>query len=201
MVLAFGSIFWGFLSKDMVIGFGSPFFSNSLMISFENLIVVDAEFAAVLLKNIPFIFSLLGILISYLLINCSFTIKKVVFSFKVGYLYRLFYTFLSKKWHFDQIANEIFSNQMMNFGYNVSFQTIDKGNIEKFGALGSSVKLMQLSKKISILNTGFFFHYAFIMVSTLLLFFTVLFFAFSTVNLNLIFILLVLSYFILCLFL
>ena len=57
MFLAFGSIFWGFFSKDLFIGVGTPFFLTSLTTNFDNLVILEAEFAPTILKNIPFIFS------------------------------------------------------------------------------------------------------------------------------------------------
>jgi NADH-ubiquinone oxidoreductase chain 5 len=45
MFLALGSIFWGFLSKDLIIGLGSTTLSDSIFISFNNLVMIDAEFA------------------------------------------------------------------------------------------------------------------------------------------------------------
>ena len=54
MFLAFGSIFWGFFSKDLFIGVGTPFFLTSLTTNFDNLVILEAEFAPTILKNIPF---------------------------------------------------------------------------------------------------------------------------------------------------
>tara|TARA_B100000787_G_scaffold53732_1_gene38945 strand:+ start:2731 stop:2877 length:147 start_codon:yes stop_codon:yes gene_type:complete len=48
---------------------------------------------------------------------------------------------LTKKWHFDQLGNELIIHRLMGFGYFISFQTLDKGSIEVFGAFGSSGKL------------------------------------------------------------
>jgi NADH-ubiquinone oxidoreductase chain 5 len=141
MFLASGSIFWGFFSKDLFIGVGSPFFLTSLITNFENLALLEAEFAPAILKNIPFIFTILGALLSFLLINCCITSKVVIFDFKIGFFYRNLYSFLSKKWHFDQLANELVIHKLMNFGYRVSFQLLDKGSIEVFGPFGSSSKL------------------------------------------------------------
>ena len=141
MFLAFGSIFWGFFSKDLFIGVGTPFFLTSLTTNFDNLVILEAEFAPTILKNIPFIFTFLGALLSFFLINCSVTSKTVIFDYRVGFLYRNVYSFLTKKWHFDQLANELIIHKLMNFGYRISFQTLDKGSIEVFGPFGSYVKL------------------------------------------------------------
>lgn len=61
VVLSLGSIFSGYLTKDIFIGFGSPFFSDSIFMLPENLLLVDAEFIPVYIKNIPPLMSILGI--------------------------------------------------------------------------------------------------------------------------------------------
>jgi hypothetical protein len=81
----------------MVIGLGSPLFLNNITTSFEHLIAIDAEFASALLKNVPFIFTVLGAVLAFLLINCFSTDKQVIFSYKMSSYYRQFYTFLIKK--------------------------------------------------------------------------------------------------------
>jgi NADH-ubiquinone oxidoreductase chain 5 len=96
-LLGFGSIFSGFLFKDLFIGPGTSFFSNAIFISYNNFCGIDSEFISSATKNTPFILTLLGIFLSFLLINCSITSKYKVFTLKISYAYRFFYSFLSKK--------------------------------------------------------------------------------------------------------
>ncbi len=58
----------------------------------------------------------------------------------------------------------------MTFGYRVSFQILDKGNIEKYCSLGFSSIINDISKTNINLNNGFLFHYSFIILLVLLLF-------------------------------
>jgi hypothetical protein len=92
---------------------------------------------------------------------------------------RRFYKFLSKKWHFDQLLNEFIGHKIMTFGYRISFQVLDKGIIEKYGSLGSSVNLNKLSENAVSLHSGFLFHYLFItlfsLLSLILIFFVIVF--------------------------
>jgi hypothetical protein len=81
----------------MVIGLGTPFFSSSIYNTHQNFNLIDSEFLHALLKNIPFIFTLLGASLSLLLINCLGVSKEAVFGFKMSASYRTFYTFLNKK--------------------------------------------------------------------------------------------------------
>jgi len=95
LVLGFGSIFLGFFAKDAFIGLGTPLFYNSIYTAESDLLIVDSEFLPALVKNIPFILTILGFLTSFLVINCFFASRSVIFNYK--FLLRPIYVFLSKK--------------------------------------------------------------------------------------------------------
>jgi NADH-ubiquinone oxidoreductase chain 5 len=63
-ILAFGSIFSGYLFKDLFIGLGSDFFNFSIYIKANNVIIIDSEFIPYYLKLVPTIFSFIGAMIS-----------------------------------------------------------------------------------------------------------------------------------------
>lgn len=71
------------MSRDFVIGFGSSGFGNSLFNNNYNYNLIDAEFLAASLKNIPLFCTILGALLSAFLINCLLVSKKAVFNFKM----------------------------------------------------------------------------------------------------------------------
>jgi hypothetical protein len=81
----------------MVIGLGTPFFSNAIYNSNQGFNLIDSEFLPSLVKNIPFVFTLLGASLSLLLINCFGVSKEVIYNAKMSTAYRTIYTFLSKK--------------------------------------------------------------------------------------------------------
>jgi len=94
IVLGLGAIFYGFLSRDLIIGLGSLYF-NSVHTNFYNFNLVDSEFLPSLIKNVPFIFTIVGAFFSLILINCFNVNKEFVFFKKLNA--RLIYTFLNKK--------------------------------------------------------------------------------------------------------
>jgi NADH-ubiquinone oxidoreductase chain 5 len=175
MVLALGAIFVGFLSRDLFIGLGSSFFGNSISNNVYNFNLIDSEFLSSFLKNLPFIFTLAGALFSLLLIHCFNISKTSVYELKMTKSYRTIYTFLTQKWHFDQIANELLAVKVMNFGYRSSFFLIDKGNIELFGPLGFAYWLKNYSKTASNQQSGLLPHYTFSMAISSLLVITLYF--------------------------
>jgi NADH-ubiquinone oxidoreductase chain 5 len=67
LVLSIGSVFTGYLAKDLCIGLGSNFFADSIFISPSNMVAGDAEFIPFYIKGLPSVLSLLGIISSLFL--------------------------------------------------------------------------------------------------------------------------------------
>jgi hypothetical protein len=83
----------------------------------------------------------------------------------------MLYTFLSKKWHFDQIINEALVHKTMLFSYNTTFLLIDKGLIERANPLGLSFLFDALKKNVSYLHSGAINHYLLTALSFLIVIF------------------------------
>lgn len=62
----------------------------------------------------------------------------------------------------------------MNFGYKYSYVLIDRGFLEILGPYGISNFISKISRKISLLQTGFIYHYAFLIFIGFLFFFLIL---------------------------
>ena len=65
LILVIGSIFSGYLLKDLFIGFGSIFFNNSINILARNSVNFELEFLPLYLKILPTFFSLIGFLLAF----------------------------------------------------------------------------------------------------------------------------------------
>lgn len=181
--LAAGAIGFGFLSRDFVIGLGSPFFGASLFYNTKDFNLIDSEFLPAVMKNIPFFCTLLGFMLSVVLINCFNISKRKVFSLKMSSLYQKLYIFLTQKWHCDQILNELGAIRLMNFGYTATFKLMDKGIIEILGPSGFTFNVQGASYQFSKLQNGLVANYA-LFFSVALLFF-LLCFCFSIFQLSL----------------
>lgn len=96
IILGLGAIFYGFLTRDLVIGLGSLFF-NLTYTAFYNYNMFDSEFLPAIVKNIPLFFTLSGALMSLLLINNFNVNKDYIFQSKMLVSFRFIYTFLNKK--------------------------------------------------------------------------------------------------------
>jgi NADH-ubiquinone oxidoreductase chain 5 len=169
IILAFGSIFVGYLAKDMMIGLGTNFWGNALFTLPENAILIESEYIPQTIKFIPLIFGLLGGIIAYF-VNLSTIGSWSSYSFKTSKLGKALYLFFNKRWFFDKIYNDYLVSKGLAFGYEISFKTLDKGIIEILGPLGISNTFQKLSQQISKIQTGFVYHYALSMLIGLTLF-------------------------------
>jgi uncharacterized membrane protein YagU involved in acid resistance len=59
----------------------------------------------------------------------------------------------------------------MNFGYSMSFKTLDKGLIEQFGPTGIASTVFNMSFNLTALQTGFIYHTVFMFVYGFCLYF------------------------------
>jgi hypothetical protein len=96
IVLSFGAIFYGFFTRDVMIGLGSNSF-NSVTINYFNFDLIDSEFLTAIVKNIPFFFTLLGFMLSLFMINCFNVNEKNVLDFMLLAFPKKIYKFLNKK--------------------------------------------------------------------------------------------------------
>ena len=173
IILAFGSIFIGFLTKDFFIGAGTDFWGTSIFIFPTSIYFMEAEFLTISLKWLPFILSLMGVVLASLvnIYNLKF------FAFNKNNNLLLFFSFLvSKKWYIDILQNRFLVTSLLNFGYLVSFKTLDRGFIELSGPYGISKLVQNYGKKLIKLQTGQITHYLFFMIIGLCLFSLILIF-------------------------
>ena len=160
-VLAIPSVFAGFYTKDMIIGLGTDFWGNSVYVRPENMNTVDSEFITHMFKILPVLVSLLGVLLAFF----SYTLYNApLFHLKISYLGKRFYHLFNKKWFFDKFYNEYVGQFGFNFGYSISYKTIDRGVFEITGPMGLSSVFTKKASRLSKFQTGFIYHYAFLML-------------------------------------
>jgi proton-translocating NADH-quinone oxidoreductase chain L len=193
-ILVFGSIFVGYLMKDMLIGVGTNFWGNSLFVLPENLVIFDAEFLPVTIKLIPVIFSLSGAFLSYLIyvvLSADF-----IYSIKMSKFGIIFYNFFNRKWFFDKVYNEFINQYVMKMGYHISYKLIDRGVIENLGPFGISNFFYSNYMKLNFIQTGLIYHSALVIllgVISFLILIGIVSFLNISINANLICIFVILS--------
>jgi len=165
LVLGIASIFAGYMGRDLFVGLGSTFWGNAIFTLPEHLKAIDAEFVLVNYKLIPFIFSMTG---ASLAMAVYHFLPAFIFAFKKTPFARDIFYFLNRKWFFDRIYNEWLAQPALWVGYTITFKTLDKGGLEYFGPAGLAALGNDLAHRFGRFQTGFLFHYAFIILLSIL---------------------------------
>ena len=165
--LGFLSIFIGFVFKDLFIGLGTDFWANSIFNLYINSDILYAEFLDYYCKLIPLFFSIGGLCFSLFIyfIAYNYTIFVVNNNF-----FRYIYFFLTKKWYFDLLYNNIFVFNLLSSFYLLTFKVIDRGLIEFFGPLSLVRLINKFSIIFSFFQTGFLYNYIFVVLVGIIFF-------------------------------
>ena len=152
--LSFASIFIGYLTRDIYLGFGSPF--NSIFIHPNNLSIVDTELSIdTTLKVLPLVFTILGTLSVLVIYEFQYSLINVYNSS----LLRAIYRFLNNKFMFDQILNNIILRSNLALGFKLN-QFVDKGALQVLGPRGIYDSLNVVVYNFIRLSTGSLLHFS-----------------------------------------
>ena len=154
-VLAIGAIFAGIIFKETFIGTNSNEFWNSSILFLQT--INHDHLPGWLLILTPSIV-ILSIPIAYYLFVIN---KKIVANFIIKN--QLLYQFLVKKWYFDELYNFIFVNPI-NKASSFLWKKFDILIIDRFGPDGLSRLVKFVSDKSVIFQSGYLYHYAFVML-------------------------------------
>jgi proton-translocating NADH-quinone oxidoreductase chain L len=174
-LLAFGSIFIGYISRDMFVGLGSNFWNNSIYIKPIHNQMIDAEFLPIIFKLLPVILSFIGLFSAFYLYFFQF---KILYKIKISNYGLYFYNFLNRKWYFDKIYYEFINQYILQIGYNLTYKMVDKGLIEMCGPYGLVSIFSFLSQQIILLQTGYIYHYSLLILICTIFLINLLFFSF-----------------------
>jgi NADH-ubiquinone oxidoreductase chain 5 len=122
-VLAFGSLFSGYLIKDMFIGPGSSFFINSVFTLPENNNFMDSEFLPIYLKLLPTILSFSAIFLVFRVLPNGLTTL-------LSFYYVTVYKFLNSRWYFNTVYNFFIAKKLLDQGHAI-FWIWDKYILEQ----------------------------------------------------------------------
>ncbi len=155
VVLGAGSIFAGYVFKDLLIGDHSKdFWNNSILIlkNFDH-------------GHIPlwFLMTTPVLVISAIPISYFYFIKntKILDEFKKTNI--PLYNFLLNKWYIDELYTLVLVNPLKRLGL-VLWKKGDQNTIDRFGPDGISKIIKQISNKAVQFQTGYIYDYAFVML-------------------------------------
>ena len=156
IILSLGAIFAGFLFKDLFIGHGGENHFWGESIKFLNPLSTEHPPLWIVLTT-P-ILVILSIPISYYL----FVKNKEIPNWFAN-SNKPIYNFLVNKWYFDELYNLIFVQFSKKIGL-YFWKVFDVKIIDRFGPDGISSLIKNLSIKASKFQTGFIYHYAFMIL-------------------------------------
>jgi NADH-quinone oxidoreductase subunit L len=157
-VLAAGSILAGFPFKELFVGHHGveQFFRESVKMNPH--ILEDMEQMPYLLGQLPFVMMVLGFGISYI-----FYIRRPYLPVELANQQPLLYQFLLNKWYFDELYDLIFVRPAKWIG-RFLWKKGDGYVIDGFGPDGVSARVLDVTRNVVKIQTGYLYHYAFAML-------------------------------------
>ncbi|MDA9510823.1 NADH:ubiquinone oxidoreductase subunit L [Bradyrhizobium sp. CCBAU 11386] len=156
-VLAVGSIVAGFPFKELFAGHGvEEFFRESVKMNPH--IIEEMHHIPETIAVLPTVMMVLGFLVSYL-----FYIRRPYIPVRLAKEQPMLYQFLLNKWYFDELYDLIFVRPAKWIGY----QFWKKGDgfiIDGLGPDGVSARVLDVTRNVVKIQTGYLYHYAFAML-------------------------------------
>jgi NADH-quinone oxidoreductase subunit L len=156
-VLAFGSNASGIPFTGLFAGSGvEEFFRESLKMNPH--IIEDMEQIPEYIKVLPTVAMVIGLLISYL-----FYIRRPYLPEDLAAQQPMLYQFLLNKWYFDELYDLIFVRPAKWIGYQL-WKKGDGALIDGLGPDGVSARVLDVTRNVVKIQTGYLYHYAFAML-------------------------------------
>jgi NADH-quinone oxidoreductase subunit L len=156
-VLAAGSILAGFPFKELFAGHGiEEFFRGSVKMNPH--IIDEMHHIPQTIAALPTVMMVVGFLISYL-----FYIRRPYLPVELAHLQPMAYQFLLNKWYFDELYDLIFVRPAKWIGYKL-WKVGDGYIIDGLGPDGISKRVLDVTRNVVKIQTGYLYHYAFAML-------------------------------------
>ena len=158
-VLAVGATFAGVLFRHWFIGGGfEGFWKESLVLAKGNHVLEQMEQVPWLVSFLPFLMMALGFVIALYMYVFDKTVPA-----SLARANPLLYRFLLNKWYFDELYDFLFVRPAMKIG-RFLWKTGDGSIIDGLGPDGVSARVLDVTRNVVKLQTGYVYHYAFAML-------------------------------------
>ena len=156
-VLAAGSLLAGLPFKELFAGHGiGEFFRESLKMHPN--IIEEMHHISAAIAYLPTVMMVLGFVVAWM-----FYIRRPYLPVELASQHRGLYQFLLNKWYFDELFEVIFVRPAKWLGY-VLWKKGDGFVIDGFGPDGVSARVLDVTRNVVRIQTGFLYHYAFVML-------------------------------------
>jgi NADH-quinone oxidoreductase subunit L len=156
-ILAAGALLAGLILAGPFIGEGmAEFWKGSLVI--EEHLFEEMHHTGFWIAALPTIAMILGFLVAY-----QFYIRKPEMPAYLAEEQQVLYRFLLNKWYFDEIYDALLVRPVMGLG-RFLWKRGDGWLIDGFGPDGVSARVIDVTRSVVRLQTGYLYHYAFAML-------------------------------------
>jgi NADH-quinone oxidoreductase subunit L len=157
--LAAGSILAGYPFKEYFAGHHvAEFFRESLKFADGNTILEDMHHVPLAVALTPTVMMALGFAVSW-----YFYIRQPAIPVELARQHSILYRFLLNKWYFDEIYDFLFVRPAKWLGYTL-WKRGDGWLIDGFGPDGVSARVLDVTRNVVRLQSGYLYHYAFAML-------------------------------------
>jgi NADH-quinone oxidoreductase subunit L len=157
--LAFGSVVAGVAFRYFFIGGGyEGFWKGALFLSKDNHILEDMEHTPWLVSLAPTLAMLIGLWIAYYMYIVAPETPR-----RLAEANPILYRFLLNKWYFDELYDLIFVRPAFWIG-RLFWKGGDGFLIDGFGPDGVSARVLDVTRNVVRLQSGYIYHYAFAML-------------------------------------
>jgi NADH-quinone oxidoreductase subunit L len=157
--LGAGSILAGFPFEHLFTGPGAQsFFRDSLNFTEANRLFEAAEHLPFWISAAPTVMMVLGFMVAWL-----FYIRRPELPVELARQHEPLYKFLLNKWYFDEIYDALLVKPTIRLG-RLLWKGGDGWLIDGFGPDGISARVLDVTRNVVRLQTGYLYHYAFAML-------------------------------------
>jgi NADH-quinone oxidoreductase subunit L len=158
-ILAAGSIFAGYPFADIFAGHGvEHFFREALKFAPNNHVLEEMHQIPALIAFLPTVMMALGFLLAW-----QFYIRSPEMPGRLARQHDTLYRFLLNKWYFDELYDLIFVRPALWIG-RLLWKGGDGWLIDGLGPDGVSARVLDVTRNVVRLQTGYLYHYAFAML-------------------------------------
>jgi NADH-quinone oxidoreductase subunit L len=166
-VLAAGSFLAGLPFKEIFAGHGvEHFFRESLKFGPDNQILEAIHHVPTHIALLPTVMMVIGFAIAW-----QFYIRRPDIPVELARQHEALYKFLLNKWYFDELYDFLFVRPAKWIGYSL-WKKGDGWLIDGFGPDGVSARVLDVTRSVVRLQSGYLYHYAFAMLIGAALFIT-----------------------------
>jgi NADH-quinone oxidoreductase subunit L len=157
--LAAGSVFAGYPFKEVFAGHAvSEFFRESLKFAETNHMLEDMHHVPYLVALVPTVMMVLGFAVAW-----QFYVRRPELPAELARQHEPLYRFLLNKWYFDEIYDALIVRPTLRLG-RILWKCGDGWLIDGWGPDGVSARVLDVTRGVMRLQTGYLYHYAFAML-------------------------------------